>query len=767
MIPTELLRYNQFINWTYMPDSRGEPTKVPIDQYGRKIDAHNPANWKSYQDLQQSGYNIAFVLTDHDPFFCIDLDACVFNHQIQPWANEVLQRFPNSFNEFSVSGNGVHIWGCGRPPDNHRRVFNHLGHKVEFYSGKRFIALGQHGAGNIWQDFTYHLAHFVPVGDIFDDTPITQGPDDEYTGPDDDDELIQLMLRSRGGLRAVFGDNISIPQLWFRDVTALAIRFPDSRREFDHNAADMSLLTQLAFWTGRHGERMDRLFRRSGLMRDKWDQRPDYRARSITGACRAANAVYNRPREDQSESVQPPPTVPIATSEFLTPFEQEKYFEECVFITEVGRVFTPYGMLNAEKFKGQYGGHEFALGAGSRTTRNAYEAFINGPCGFTGQYRATRQAFKPDMPTGIFDHENVRYCNTFRAPFIRRLSGDFTPFINHIAKLLPNHNDQIILLSYMAAMIQYPGVKFRWCPVLQGVQGNGKSMLLVIMREIIGRQYCHVPPANKLGKDFNAWLENKLFIGINEIYVADRREIVDRMKEFIADEFVESEGKGRDQIMIDNCVNFMACTNHKDAIMKEQGDRRYCVFYTAQQTFEDREQRDGLTTQYFVNMWDWLKNRDGFAIIADYLLRVEIPDEYNPATLCQVAPKSSMEAEVIAESKSPTQLEILEAIESEYQGFRDGWVSSVKLSEHCVENNIRVSKRAYRHIMEELGYIQHPIGRISIPLLEEHNKKPVLYVHRNSQYRHLTTMTDVINQYRLSQGYDTFPSATRLHAATA
>ena len=36
--------------------------------------------------------------------------------------------------------------------------------------------------------------------------------------------------------------------------------------------ADIALCNYLAFWTGKDAEQMDRLFRRSGLMRDKWDR---------------------------------------------------------------------------------------------------------------------------------------------------------------------------------------------------------------------------------------------------------------------------------------------------------------------------------------------------------------------------------------------------------------------------------------------------------------------------------------------------------------
>ncbi|MBT3270698.1 DUF3987 domain-containing protein [Candidatus Poribacteria bacterium] len=52
----------------------------------------------------------------------------------------------------------------------------------------------------------------------------------------------------------------------------------------DHSRADMALVAMLAFYTGNDAAAIDRLFRRSALMRDKWADRADYRDRTIRAA---------------------------------------------------------------------------------------------------------------------------------------------------------------------------------------------------------------------------------------------------------------------------------------------------------------------------------------------------------------------------------------------------------------------------------------------------------------------------------------------------
>lgn len=756
MTPNELKNVPQFINWENRPGPDGNLTKVPVDmRTGLPTDAHNPNAWLTFDQVCKAGSRQAFVLTENDPFWCIDLDGCIVNGKYEAWINDVLVRFPGAFVEVSQSGTGVHIWGCGQPPVNHASVFKHLGHKVEFYSAKRFIALGQKGQGNIWLDHSNALANFVPVRDEKNAQGITNTAVSEYTGPTDDDELIHKMLASRPSAKAVFGEGVSVQELWSGDREALSRAFPDDKRPFDHNRADAALLAHLAFWTGKNGERMGRLFERSGLNRDKWRQRIDYRIRSIAGACAKQGSVYDYVKEEPGEA-----DAAAYVGEYMTLNDQADHFHGCVYIANAHMVFTPrFGdLLKPAQFKVMYGGYEFAMShAGKKTTRDAFEAFTVGASGSTNP-KADMRAFLPEKKPGelISTSEGV-YCNTYVPPVIESVEGDPSWFTTHIATMLPDARDQWILLSYMAAMIQYPGIKFRWCAVIQGVEGNGKSMLCNIMEMALGRKYSHLPKASKIAKDFNAWLECKLFIGINEIYIADRRDLIDTMKEWIADSRIELEGKGINQAMVDNCANFIACTNHKDAIIKTENDRRYAIFYCAQQHHDDMV-RDGLTNSYFTRYWHWLKHQNGFKIITHYLKNFPIPDELNPAIECVVAPKTSTTDMAILESRSPLQQEIMEAVASEETGFKGGWISSIKLTDLLSEHRSKkIAPRTYRIILEELGYVVHPAlpstGLCSRAIFEEHAKRPRLYVHKSSELLRIKDPAQVFTAYCVAQGY--------------
>jgi primase-polymerase (primpol)-like protein len=60
--------------------------------------------------------------------------------------------------------------------------------------------------------------------------------------------------------------------------------------------ADAALCSMLAFWTGRDPQRIDNLFRQSGLCREKWTRREDYRRRTIEHALRNRTGLYQLPK---------------------------------------------------------------------------------------------------------------------------------------------------------------------------------------------------------------------------------------------------------------------------------------------------------------------------------------------------------------------------------------------------------------------------------------------------------------------------------------
>ncbi len=414
--------------------------------------------------------------------------------------------------------------------------------------------------------------------------------------------------------------------------------------------------------------------------------------------------------------------------------------------------------MKPEVFKANYAGYTFALDSqNEKTTKNAWEAFIENQA--ITWPRVDYMCFRPNLPPRtIIEEEGLELINGFVPVEVKRRQGDASPFLNHMAKLFKNEHDLGIVIAYMAAMVQHQGVKFQWCPIVQGAEGNGKTALFRVVEHAIGSRLCHYPNASDLannGLKFNGWIEGKLAIFIEEIYVSDRRELTEPLKVFITNDRIEIQYKGRDQYTGDNLANIMMGTNHKDAMRLSYDQRRYCMIYTAQQSEYDII-KSGMGGSYFPRLYNWLKNEGGYEIVADYLYRYPIPEHLNPATECHRAPKPSNFNEVIQIGLGPVEQHVQEAILEERQGFRGGYVSSKALDDLIKELHLegRITPVRKNEIMKNLGYVRHPWlrnGRVDNPIAAE-GKKPIIYVKGEPSGPRVSPAM-VKKDYELKQGY--------------
>jgi hypothetical protein len=303
---------------------------------------------------------------------------------------------------------------------------------------------------------------------------------------------------------------------------------------------------------------------------------------------------------------------------------------------------------------------------------------------------------------------NKQIVNSYFPIPVPSKQGNPAPFINHLERILPDKQDRAIVLAYMAAIVQHRGIKFQWAPLIQGAPGNGKSLLSRCIIQAIGIDHCYLPNAQQLTDKFNDWIDEKIFIAVEDVYVPhDKREVMEALKPMITGDTLEVQGKGTQKVTRRICANFIMNSNHKGAVIKSRDDRRFAMFFCAQQTAEDIRQH-GMGGTYFPVLYDWLR-REGYAIVTDYLQHYVIPDELNPAKLCQRAPLTSSTAEAISESQGTIEQEICAAIGEDRIGFRGGWISSHYLSQLISDCGMRtIPRNKRRDILVEMGYIPHP-----------------------------------------------------------
>lgn len=440
------------------------------------------------------------------------------------------------------------------------------------------------------------------------------------------------------------------------------------------------------------------------------------------------------------------PTLDYVSSPWLTPDEQVKHFEGCYLISSTGEILTPFGRyMNATKFNAHYGGKQFALdSSGKQTTDEPWRAATRGQVFRIAKVDHTR--FMPWVAhqSVVSDEFGRLGINTYRKPNVRMIKGDPTPFIKWLQAILPEERDVEIFLTVLRHNVQRPGRKMFWAPLIQSEQGAGKGLIKSLMEHALGRAYVHAPNAAELiesGGKFTGWMEEKLMIVCDEIRVDEKRDMVEKLKPMITEKRIEIQAKGADQVMADNVANWIFFSNWKDAIPVNRNDRRYAIFYSTIQHVDDLVAR-GMDGDYFPRMFAWM-DADGAAIVTRWLMETPIAKEFDPMGLAHRAPITSSTNEAIVQSRGRIEQLIVQAATENVQGFRNGWLSSVRLADMLKDNGIRgASPHALSKAYEALGY--HMIGRAASVIPFENGKQPNLYCTRKDA---------IAADYPIDQGY--------------
>lgn len=782
MIDQALTSLNQWVVVKLIPLPDGRTDKIPLSYLTRQAcSAHEPPNWTTYDAALALAHawgpdhTVGFVLTAADDLFCIDIDGAATPTGWSPLSQQIVAALPGCMVEVSQSGKGLHVWGRYPNPPAHsmKRVDLH----IEAYTSLRFIAIGTDQTGAIsprCDALPAFLAAWFPPRALVAAGGHGAGPRPEWCGPADDTELLRRALRSTSA-GAVFGGKASFADLWDRNTDVLHRAYAgDGDAGVDWSSVDAACAQHLAFWTGCDADRMVALMLASPLRREKYD-REDYLPRTVANACALQRDVL----QDKPPVLPTPPDGPVAPappgsaprppppaaattmttregSTFLNPVQAAVLFQGCFYIADQHRVLVPGGKLyKPEQFKAVFGGYMFAMDArNEKHSRNAFEAFTESSV--LRPPVADGTAFQPSLPYGtIIESEGRKRANQFWPAQVRRQRGDPARFLRHLEILFPHAQDRRVFLYWMANVVQHPGHKSQWLPLLIGAEGNGKSLFSRCLAYAVGHRYTHWPDASKLGGTFNAYLFGKLLICIEDLQIGDSLEIWEKLKPMITGESLEIEGKGIDQRTDEICANFVANSNHKNAIRATLNDRRVCHLWCDQQNVGDVT-LSGLDEAYMSGLYDWLK-QDGYAVVAEYLAALEIPPEFGLSWFKGRAPRTSSHVAAVEASRGPVEQEILEAVEREDIGFKGGWISSGKLDALLEkmgrQRSIALNKR--REILQGLGYDWHPAlpaGRVNNLVLPDAAKVKLFVRSDNAAALALMRPADVAAAYTQAQG---------------
>lgn len=280
----------------------------------------------------------------------------------------------------------------------------------------------------------------------------------------------------------------------------------------------------------------------------------------------------------------------------------------------------------------------------------------------------------------------------------------------HIKFICTTDEDTDIFTQWLAHQVQYPGRQVLWSPVVQSIQGVGKSFFGELLRACLGDRNVGTVSPNQVVNEFNGWATNVVVNILEELRVKghNRYDAVNALKPLITDRMIQINDKGVKQYMTYNTTNYMCFTNYKDALPLDEDDRRWWVIFVPIQSLKDMRQFVGEdAVSYFPKLFNAVRNNG--QEIRKWLLEYEITADFMNI---KQAPMTQHKLSMIATEDAGFEglTELRELIKKGGKFFNEDVISSSDLFEALLFENpeleIQTTKRNI--LLKKLGYMILP-----------------------------------------------------------
>lgn len=281
--------------WVGMEVSADGKQKRPVNPFtGELASCADYTTWGNFEEAKRVLYHdasarynpqyLAIALSKELGLIVIDLDDVIdlTTKEIEPWAREIVEEV-NSYSEFSQSGKGIHIYVSGN-----KTIMACRGKKIEVYDDHRFMTITNRPIGEVrllreapeelelvYERYLKQKRPQESSADAREESPLIE-----------DTKIIEIASKANNGAKFM--------KLFFEGEIG----------EYggDESRADLALMGILVFWT-QCEEQLERLFSNSALgKRCKWQERPDYRKRTIQTALMECSKIY-QPAEQKKQDI--------------------------------------------------------------------------------------------------------------------------------------------------------------------------------------------------------------------------------------------------------------------------------------------------------------------------------------------------------------------------------------------------------------------------------------------------------------------------------
>lgn len=335
---------------------------------------------------------------------------------------------------------------------------------------------------------------------------------------------------------------------------------------------------------------------------------------------------------------------------------------------------------------------------------------------------ATNHEYNPTTDQRLFTNDQGQIVlNMFDKKTVPEASGYTSEgkklidkFVNHLKNII-DEDEAEILLDWMAYVTQNPGKKILWVPLIQSIEGAGKSVIgNLLIHHVFGKANAGVVDPIVLTDTNNSWATDKMLKILEEVKLSghNRYEVLNNLKPLITNPYITRKEKFEVSSEVSNYCNFMAFTNYKDALPVDDEDRRWWIVFSSIDSLSDLEKKISMSRQeYFAPLHELAAANSAYGSEFKTFLLDRDLSNFNP----NFPPESKHKDELkeIERSKLAGIDEVIELIVATYKEEKPK-VINVKLikeaSDLAVDDNgIRITPKGMnnkdiRYVLQKLGY---------------------------------------------------------------
>lgn len=173
-------------------------------------------------------------------------------------------------------------------------------------------------------------------------------------------------------------------------------------------------------------------------------------------------------------------------------------------------------------------------------------------------------------------------------------SGDWSDIKTYLLDVVCNSDRPLFdyLIRFLAHMLKSPEVKPGIMPVFLGGQGTGKGSFARLLQAIWSQTTLQVSEVGHVIGNFNAAIERKYAVFMDEALFSGDRKALDRLKSLVTEPTVTIEQKYQPRRTIKSYHRFFAASNQQHFAQIEADDRRFVFFQVSEKRKGDHSYWD-------------------------------------------------------------------------------------------------------------------------------------------------------------------------------